>query len=433
MKKILFAGCALVALGAVSAQAADPISLSITGFTKEFVGIGSNKDSAIYSSSVGGSGAAFSAIASGTRATAADKRAQFDEQMDSNINFVGKTTLDNGVTVAVEVDTLLGTERGDSKANLDGNAAARRSYVTASGNFGSVVLGERENVSYVIHSSAPDVGIGIEDNTTDGKNWIVNPGRHAFFDGTQMSRFDDRADKVMYFSPNFYGVTASFSYTPTVDRYNQGHTTIASAADNSVVQPTGFTAPTIASGNGSVSGSDFGSGDLYVEGLAFNNTLGGVSIKADAEMGQLNFLSEQLYGAGAQVGYAGFTVGGGYLKRSIPDGTRFVSTSGSGSTNAAARAAGFAGQTWDVGVSYAISDYSASLSYFRDSSFDSNIGSNDTTKSVMLSGKYNMGPGIALVGSVFHMQYDNGSTNTYVHTAEKNEGWAGVTGITVNF
>jgi len=47
----------------------------------------------------------------------------------------------------------------------------------------------------------------------------------------------------------------------------------------------------------------------------------------------------------------------------------------------------------------------------------------------MLSGKYVMGPGVALQASVARVQYNSSES----YTAEQNKGWLGVTGVRVDF
>ena len=92
MKKVLFASAAAIAFGVVAqAQAADPITLSIGGDATEWAGYVTNKQGANYN--LDGSTPSSQALH------------VVSEQDAININFAGKTKLDNGLTVAVEVDT----------------------------------------------------------------------------------------------------------------------------------------------------------------------------------------------------------------------------------------------------------------------------------------------------------------------------------------
>src|SRR5208283_4803083 len=105
MKKVLFASVAAVAFGAVAAQAADPVKLTIGGYADQWAGYAGNKTTAL----------GYDAV-------------KFDTQDDVRINFSGSTKLDNGISVSVEVDTL-GTQGTNSHTNPDGNKNVQKSFI----------------------------------------------------------------------------------------------------------------------------------------------------------------------------------------------------------------------------------------------------------------------------------------------------------------
>lgn len=405
MKKVLLASSALLAFATV-AQAAEPVKLGIGGYMTENFGYASNKDSI---------------ISAGQNANAVDV------QSDVNVNFKGSTKLDNGISVAVEVDTF-GSQRKDSRnvvggknSTATGNGNVKRSYLTVSGAFGAVIAGEREDALYIVHNSAPDVGnIGLQDGSWF--QWVQDPSYHRTYNTTNTARYDNRTNKISYVTPSFYGLAAAASYVPNASLSNSGHTSMPSANDS-----------TFYTSNGLVNGTDV-SGDVYGAGLAYANTFGGVSIKADAGYAIANAVNLGLYQAGAQVSYAGFTVGGSYLNRNVDN------------NSAALRSYAYAGQSWDVGASYVTGPYAVSLGYFHDSSkndvraadasygvtaLQAAVGGADSTNVVTLSGAYTMGPGVVWQNSVAWVNYNDGASISAAN--HENDGVAVVTGMKVTF
>lgn len=416
MKKVLLASTALIAFGAVSANAAEPIKLGLGGYMIENVGYANN--------------------------SASEHKTSTDVQSDVNINFVGSTKLDNGISVAVEVDTF-GSQRNDSRnvnancgktSNLPGgsvscgNSDVKRSFATISGAFGALVVGEREDVGYIVHNSAPDVGpIGLQDGTWF--QWIAPASNHRVYTATNASRYDDRTNKITYVTPSFYGLAAGFTYDPNISLSTSGHTTITSSSDFANY-----------ANAGSVNGTDFG-GDLYVAGLAYANKFGDVSVKADAGVGQANIANLTVYQGGVSASYAGFTLGGSIFNRHVGDDAHVNGVN----NNALAQTAAYAGQSWDAGLSYTTGPYAVSVGYFHDTSKDNQttlaIGSNgvagagvgaaDSTQVYSLGGAYTAGPGVTFRAGVEYINYKDG--NDSQNSANQNKGIAAVTGVKVDF
>jgi hypothetical protein len=440
MKKVLLASAALLALSTV-AQAAEPVKLSIGGYATQWIGVASNQDSAVIANSTGPAGGYGSGVATGvnpaspTVSSAADHRTGFDVQDDVNINFVGSTKLDNGITIGVEVDTF-GSQRADTRTNVAGNTNTKRSFITIGSAFGTAIVGEREDALYIVHNSAPDVGVGLQDGSWF--QWVANPAHHKLYSATNTSRYDDRTNKISYVTPSYYGFAAAASYVPDISRNGGGgQTGIPSSSDTSSITSINY---------GHVSGTDFGQGDLYGAGVAYAGTIGDVSIKADAGFGQANIANLRVYQGGTQVSYAGFTLGGSILNRSVDNKASLAGyaggTAGSGTTTQGlqAQSAAFAGQSWDLGLAYATGPYSVSLGYFHDTTKkdDASAGTGtavragyaaDSTNVYLLSGKYVMGPGVALLASAGRVEYKTKDG----FAADQNKGWLGVTGVRVDF
>ena len=414
MKKVLLASAALLALS-TAAQAAEPVKLSIGGYATQMMGYAGNDNATIFTSGE-------------TASTAVDHKVRFDTQDDVNINFLGSTKLDNGITVGVEVDTF-GSQRKDSRANAAGNLNTKRSFITVGTVAGTLIVGEREDALYIVHSAAPDVGtVGLQDGYWH--QFVATPYYHKLMNTTSTSRYDDRSNKISYVSPSWNGLAAAASYVPAIGESNSGATTVPSSYEYNGVDLTTM--------HGSASGVNFGGGDLYGAGLAFANTFGDVSIKADTGVGRANIAGLTVYQGGTQVAYAGFTLGGSILNRHVESDASLapVAQVNSG-TGALTQATAYAGQSWDLGLAYATGPYSVSLGYFHDTTkkaettagHTDNGYAADSTDVIMLGGKYVMGPGVALTASVGQVDYKTASTNI----GDKNKGVLAVTGIRVDF
>lgn len=376
LKKFLFATSALVATGIASpAFAAEKISLSVGGFMEQWVGYADNNNAR--SNSVGGTA---------TNA-ALSERNEVDVQSDSEIHFTGATKLDNGLTIAVLVE-MEADAAGIDKSNL-----------TVSGGFGQIILGGEDNVGAIIHSMAPEVGIGNADG--DAGNWIAAPAAITGVAATNNPTFengDGVANKIVYITPTLAGFQAGASYTPST---NGGNNTLEEAGR-----------------------------DVFVGGIAYNNAFGDVAVKADIGAFSLNGAgptnasgSAHGYQGGLNLTYAGFTLGGSMLWKD--DGRR---DNGEAILNDQTTSA--SGVVWDAGLAYETGPYAVSLNYSRSRAEGSVLfAGDDTIEVLMLSGAYTMGPGVALKGSLFQVDYED-ETNL---AANENGGWGLVTGLALDF
>jgi outer membrane protein OmpU len=420
MKKLLLASTALVAFGAVSAQAAEPIKLTLGGYAVEDVGYGQNKELNASSTPAG------------------TKVVNVDQQGAIELDLKGSTKLDSGISAAVEVD-LNGSQQDDSRnitgtcggtaavgtAACRGNSAIKRAFVSVSGNFGAVILGEREDVGYIVHNTAPDVGtLGLGDGRW--YYYVNSPSNHRFYSADNTSRYDARTGKFTYVTPSFQGVAAAFTYVPSV---NVG-------LSNNPGMPTSSDSATYVA-NGKVNGTAF-AGDLYVGGLAINEDFGDVKLKGDFGVGQANIANLRVYQGGLNVSFAGVTLGGSILNRHIDKDSSANGIQG----NNFAQVAGYAGQNWTAGAKYENGPYGVSIGYFHDNSkanrnaaaFTTDNGG-DSTSALLFSGSYALGPGVAFKGTLGYVSYDGNYSQAQQATAYlyKNSGVLAVTGIRLDF
>ncbi|SDE18559.1 outer membrane protein OmpU [Rhodospira trueperi] len=353
MKKILFGTTALIAAGAFAATAsADPISLSIGGKQEMFFGAGDVNDNA---------GETWASTGMAT---------------DTELYFSGETTLDNGITVRAVIQL-------EAEDSADRNADEQ--YITLSGGFGALQVGQKEGYAAQMQYATPGAGGVIDwDEIDDG--WAPFGFVPGYYDDDDLS--------VSYVTPSFFGFSLAGTYAPD-----------SSNNDDSAFQDWNDT------------GSDYK--DLLSVGAAFDNEFSGVGIHADVtyqyqfgtttrealidlSAGQVTDLTTQLGIAdpgqavevnatsnnadrsllrgGLALSYMGFEVGGHY-------GHWYVD----GANNDM--------EGWGVGAGYTNGPYGVAFNYrggYQDAANDVH------QDGFMFSGNYILAPGIDLGAAVFH-------------------------------
>lgn len=422
MKKILFASTALVAAGMMSAgaaSAAEKVKLNLSGFSKWWV-VGTWQDNDFQEQAGLG---------------VATYRQNVDVKGFNLITFSGDTALDNGLKVGVRFDLVAGGHSDNVTDVID------NSYAWVEGGFGKVLAGMHANGTALLHVQAPDAagnftngGVMLGGWTVTRPSGVMGMNQRVGYttsSNTTAIISDDKAEKLTYVAPSFYGLTLGASYIPNVAR--NGTTGLGQHGR----------------GNGTDRLSAWGGGALYA------NTFGPVGVKASAgyvwvdlkAVGNKaeNAFTQQAYGA--QLSYAGFTLGGS-VQRASDDrrnggnttaalsGTSQVGSAGKGGANL-----DFGGVAYDVGLQYASGPYAVSFAYFHSSVIgitDSTLrnGKDDTIDAYQASGKYNLGPGVDVLASVGYIEYKDqrdGLTGTATNKQYSNSGWTAMTGLSLSF
>lgn len=439
MKKILFASTALVAAGVLStgsASASDAISLSLGGYSKWWV-VGAWNSSSFeqspgnYSKNPGNSGGTTGVNQSGT--------ANFnnaDVKGDNMVFIGGKTTLNNGMKVGVDVHIQAGGNTLPSTDTVD------KSYVWLEGGFGKFLVGSQKNGTYLLGNTAPDAAGNWNDGGIMTNNWaLAKPvGVNGMAGGnTTLINTTDNAAGITYVAPTFYGLTVGGSFIPNAQQNVFGHPTNMNAAQ---VNLSGGASSAMVTNLQPPVKSVYGVGALYA------NTFGPIGFKADAgwitaqvdnAAAQTSFAGnggvlangwmEQRYGV--NLSYAGFTAGGSYRHQQSNNsngglaGLQEQTTWGDGS---------FAnGDAYDLGLQYATGPYAVSFSYFQSQTQSGWAGyttdAHDHIDFYQLSGKYNLGPGVDILASAGYANY-NGAANI---AADHNSGWTAMSGLSLTF
>ena len=276
MRKALLGTTALVAAGVAlgDAQAADGVKLSIGGRY------------------MGAAGALFGEDFN-VPGTEGNTRNYVFKQ-DVEVYFLGETVLDNGLTVGARVEL----EGQTSSDQIDAV------YAYFSGGFGELRFGDTAEalgqMCYLVPSASGIFG-------ADSPNFNFSNAGLVSFGATNGTCYgiDDKATKVVYFSPNFGGFTFAASFAP--DGSEDTRNTFEGAGTR--LNNTGLGGQGTGGGNDSENLSvaanythDFNGVHLVVGGAG--------SWSFNRENNPNNVGHRQEYNGYAQVGFSGFTVGG---------------------------------------------------------------------------------------------------------------------------
>jgi hypothetical protein len=366
MKKILLGSTALVAAGMIasvpSADAASKMKLGVGGYMEQWFGFTSGDDG------IGQDYSGFSTVS------------------DGEIHFKGSTTLDNGLKIGVNVQ-LEAQQGGDQ---ID------EQYMTVSGEFGQIIIGDENSAMYKMHYAPSDFGIGMNsgDNTawnkpvSDAEGDSINMGSHyrSPFGATYIEpdAVNDSA-KISYFTPRKMGFQLGVSYAPDANQDSNG-----------------------------LPNRDAANTDYIMVGLNFKQKMGAMSV-------------------GISGGYG--TVTDAAVGSDEPEATSFGIKLGMGGASAGVSYANFSDhgnkdqEGINAGVAYSQGKMGLSLAYYHGEK-DGNNGSATTLDGqaerdvIHLSGKYALGPGVTLAGTLGHAVYSsddadidnsvNESASTYV-------------------
>ena len=387
MKKILFGTTALLAAGAFAsaAQASDPVKLQLGGYSENYM-VGASQDGDYKD---------------------ANAVNNFDFQSDSEVWFIGKTTLDNGMTIGVQVELEAGSNASSQTDTID------ESYIYLEGKYGKVILGSEDDVVYLSHVGAPDASY-IGGGVTDGSINNIMPKGSGVSALDTIEALTGDANKISYFTPKFYGLQAGVSYVPSNDR--QGDDGVAAS------ETIGKIANTF--------------DDAWAFTVNYSTDLSGVGVKATAgyitmDANGINAeksTSIQNVRGGLALSYQGFTLGGSVSRLIAANGASGLGSSSTSTVNNIAAKDGFA---WDAGLQYAEGPYAVSFGYEHSKVAGDRTGS-DTYADWRLGAKYAMGPGVDLFAFLAYVNAENGEAGAAAST-ENDGAIGGAVGLRLNF
>ena len=374
MRKILLATTALAAFAGFSSAANAQITVTLGGYT-EFFG-------AIYDNN----------LRNGTER-------EFQVEAEIVVKADGKA--DNGLLYGTKVE-LQTTGTGANGASNNGVTTDEASVYIA-GFWGRVELGDFDGASDTLAIYAPLVGVeGIDGDYADfiTNTGVVNGisvemGRQPW--GAIIKNPDSSdATKVMYLTPRFAGFQAGFSYAP--ENGDEGQSVVGTKNTSGYydfleygINYTGdFSGVTVAASVTGTSGNGKGDNRVTTTSPATTATaiIGGTSVPVTipgttTTTGTAALKDFSAWQVGAQIGYAGFKLGGGYVDA---DNFNVPVRTDSGDQHA-----------WHAGASYTTGPIAVGLTYADAEGYKRAPGTYaDQYQVYGVSGAYTLAPGLLL-------------------------------------
>ena len=248
-------------------------------------------------------------------------------QQEGEIHFIGQTKLDNGTSVGLHVELEGWNPSGTQARTID------EAFLFAFGDWGRLEFGGRDPASYRMYYGTPSALIGfgaIQHNTSFAwANQSVMSNNKAWFHATTTTnagQFQD-GQGINYFTPRFQGLQIGVGYRPKANLNQQAGALsgLGNPGPAGVAGVCGYNDPTTSPNCPS---ADYSWQDVFDVGVNYLNKFGDVTVALYGAFMYASFIpGNQPFGTqnyanganltswkqwvvGAQLGYAGFTIGG---------------------------------------------------------------------------------------------------------------------------
>lgn len=248
----------------------------------------------------------------------------FDVLTNAEIIFTPSITLDNGLTFGARVEF-------EADPLTTNNTDEAWAYVK--GSFGEIRAGAEDSPFGAMMTGAPSYIAGVTSGTLTGT--YLPSGYGAFGHSNQIS---GDAQKIIYYTPRFSGFQVGVSYARAANKNDRGW----EARD-----------------------------DIFSIGANYDTSFGSTSITLAGTF-ETDDNDNDRFSLGAQLGFGGFTVGGGFADYNNR------------------------GEFYNLGVGYEAGPWGVALS----GSISEPDGGGDETNQVSLNGKYDLGPGVSARGYI---------------------------------
>jgi hypothetical protein len=331
-----------------------------------------------------------------------------DQKHNSEICFEGKYTLENNLTVGINVQL---------EANTSGDQIDESYLILEGDSWGRLIIGDENNAAYLLQVTAPHGGIAHNQaNLTAAPNQGFVPlaqgmdSSDTTIDGTLL-RFDDNdSGKFSYFTPRFGGFQIGASFIPNFESGGDNNNSI-SRIDN-------------APGPG-----NNGAKNGYAIGANFKEKFGEFGLQASLgylygdippSSGGGGSSNLQAASGGLQLSFGGFDVGGSYT---WTNGDKV--TQGEES---------YDGYSYDVGVVYSVGPYKVGLVYMRGETEGLRANASEQHADyLVLSSTYALGPGVNVIGGVYWADLEGEDGVAGANQIAKHDLIGGAVGVTLSF
>lgn len=376
MKKVLLAGTALVGAALIASPAQAQLKLDLGGhFSGYGVYVDQDND---------------------------DDLNNFEFRKNTEINFSGETTLENGLTVGVHVEQEVENDQNNNE-----------SYAYFSGGWGRVNFGNEDGAAYLLQVAAPSADANVDGlrSTISGiripaltanadvdaaalqgvSTALTNAGsgtaldyQHADFgNGPSDSLKDNRVDRLTYLTPKFNGFQAGVSYAPEATL----NTGIVAMGDDTNDFENLWEIAARWDGQFEGLGLSFGAGYSH----ASDEATGGDDLET--------------WNVGANAAWNQFSVGASYLHSEEANDSRTWVVG-----------AAWDNGPWHVGASY-LNGKADNAGISATATLDNSAQSNDLdTERFTVGGGYAFGPGMTFRGSLSWGSIDGGSVTNDLGT-----------------
>ena len=398
MKKLFFTAAVFSAATALSSpvwaqtettvEAFDqPIELQVGGYMTWYATYGNQRKTTL--------------VAPAAAGLTVDKYNSFDLMGNAEVYFSGKTKLENGVEIGAMVQLKAGTDSTTSDHVVD------ETYMTIDSKAGRFIAGNVKNVSNQMSVWAPSVS-SVGEQETDFTRVIVVPAGFAYNKATY-ALLDDVSTKLSYVTPTVSDFTFGISLMP-------GNKTKGKDADDLLIPNDGIKLFRYGADMAALYEHDFGDFNLSTSAAY---TVYRPNLHANFVLAKEKIIKE--YGAGINVGFGNWTVGGSY---------HYTNMSMETAAFLNGRAYVARGAAWDFGVKYTAGPFetSATVLQSRANSLVVN-GKKDIYTQYQLSGKYNIIKGVNAFMDLVYMNFDSASDIR----ALSNKGPAVAIGMNLNF
>ena len=429
MKKLLLGSTALVVGGvmAAPAMAADPIKIGVGGYYT-FYGAAGNIDPTYALNGTFTSYKGFSIIQEG------------------EIHFIGQTKLDNGTSVGITVEL-----EGWDPSSATANAQIDEAFLFAFGDWGRMELGSRDAATYRMYYGTPSafIGWGAIQHNHNYINASVqgNNKGYARTMATTITPTWQDVNRVNYFTPRFAGLQIGIGYAPKLNASATNTPGMISGPGNGA----GICGYNNATNVAQCPSADYAWQDLFDVGANYLNKFGDFTVALYGAFAYASFVpgfqpfagaSNMVTGAnlsawkqwvaGAQFGFAGFTVGGavgwdnnglgGNYYTGVDNDTRFYTagvmyetgpwqmsamwagfwnTNGNGSSNVTNIATGTQVQTLSAANATG-NPFSGNSTYFSNNPSTQGLFGAEVVQKWEVGANYALGPGIKAVGGFMY-------------------------------
>jgi hypothetical protein len=353
-----------------------------------------------------------------------------DQKHNAEICFIGQTTLDNGLTIALNVQL----EANSETDQID------ETYIVLQGpSFGQAIIGDENNAPYLMHVWPPDGGVSLDEGDLCNIDAWVNTGV-SYFEAplctTNLRMTDNDSGKFSYITPRFAGLQAGLSFIPQAEAGGDDNNG-ASFVRSGVGSGTQISAARNRYANGWAGGVNYtqpfdGWGVQFQSGALWFP-------RGKVQPVGRNGSDLLLYNASAQVTVGSFSVGGAYLKapNKYAVDRNVTNLNGIAGQNATYSSGGW---SYALGAAYEFGPYKVGVGYMYGQGYGLvsasgpaaavNTGNDQSLEQAVVSGTWTMGPGIRLVGGVFAFDLE---TDTPGVTGYNSKGIGAATGLKLAF